>query len=164
MLRQTLNFLTPQMPFHNEKVGTPSFLSLVFSKTPRKTSTNQGFFSLCEPSKTLQNKQKTLKKSKGMPKKKNTKETKTTRERRTGYLGALKGTELRWQGEPKMQIFAQKGTFLQIHPFSWKSSMWRAQIFAENRRSSQKTQDFRREPQTGLRHLRSVTSSLALRS
>ena len=79
---------------------------------------------------------------------------------------AYKGTELRWQREPKTQIFAENRRFSQIHPFSWKfkhlegaGNRRKPQIFSENRRFSQKT---RRKPQIGLRHLRSVTFSSAL--
>ena len=76
------------------------------------------------------------------------------------YLGALKGTELRRQTEPKTQIFAENRRFSQIHPFSWKFKQFRGagflqkteEIFAENRR----------KPQIGLRHLRCVTFSSAL--
>ena len=77
------------------------------------------------------------------------------------YLGALKGTELRWQRErePKTQIFAENRRFLQIHPFSWKFKHLESadirrkpKIFAENRR----------KPQIGLRHLSCVTLSSAL--
>ena len=79
-------------------------------------------------------------------------------------LGALKGTELRWQREPKTQIFAENRRFSQIHPFSWKFQ------HLGGRRKPQKTADFRRKPkifaenrrkpQFGLRHLRCVTFSL----
>ena len=61
-------------------------------------------------------------------------------------LGALKGTELRWQREPKTQIFAENRRFSQIHPLSWKfqhvegaGNRRKPQIFAENLRFSQKT-------------------------
>ena len=75
-------------------------------------------------------------------------------------LGALKETELRWQREPKTQIFAENRRSSQIRPFSWKFQHLEG---AENRRKpqiSQETEDFRREPQEtqiGFRHLRSVT-------
>ena len=66
--------------------------------------------------------------------------------------GALKGTKLRWEREPKTQIFAENRRFSQIRPFSWKSKLLEG---AENRKFLQKTEDFRRKPQFGLRHLRS---------
>ena len=56
----------------------------------------------------------------------------------------------------KPQIFADSPLLLEIPAF------WRAQETAENRRFSQKTEDSRRKPQIGLRHLRSVTFSSAL--
>ena len=67
-------------------------------------------------------------------------------------LGALKGTELRWQREPKTQIFAENRRFSQIRPFSWKFQHLEAagdrrkpQIFTGNRkRFSQKTAGNRR--------------------
>ena len=75
------------------------------------------------------------------------------------YLGALKGTELRWQRKPKNadfrrkpQIFADSPLLLEIPAFGGR------RIFAENRRFSQKTADFL---QIGLRHLRRVTFSSA---
>ena len=53
----------------------------------------------------------------------------------TEILGALKGTELRWQREPKTQIFAENHRFhLEIPAFG-------------GRRKPQKTEDFRRKPQ-----------------
>ena len=57
--------------------------------------------------------------------------------------GALKGTELRWQREPKTQIFAEKtADFRRFTPSPANSSIWRAQETAENRRFSQKTADW----------------------
>ena len=56
----------------------------------------------------------------------------------------------------KPQIFAD------FTPSPTNSSIWRAQETAENRRFSQETEDFRRKPQIGLRHLRCVTFSSAL--
>ena len=55
-----------------------------FRKDQGKPQKHQGIFSACEPLKTLENKQKTLKKTKEFRSKKNTKETKTPRKRRTG--------------------------------------------------------------------------------
>ena len=55
-----------------------------FRKYQGKPQKHQGFFSPCEPLKTLENKEKTLKKTKEFRSKKNTKETKTPRKRRTG--------------------------------------------------------------------------------
>ena len=79
-------------------------------------------------------------------------------------LGAVRGTELRWQREPKKQIFAENRRFSQIHPFSSK--------FKHGRRKLQKTADFRRKPKIvaenrrkpliGLCHPRCVTFSSAL--
>ena len=57
----------------------------------------------------------------------------------TSNLGALKGTELRWQREPKTQIFAENRWFSQVHPFSWKFKHLEGAGF------SQKTADFRRK-------------------
>ena len=80
--------------------------------------------------------------------------------------GALKGTELRWQREPKTQTFAENRRFSQIHPFSWKfkhlegaGNRRKPQIFA---RKPKIFAENRRKPQIGLRHLRSVTFSSAL--
>ena len=62
---------------------TLSFFSLVFSKIPRKTSKTPRIFSLCEPLKSLENKQKTPQKTKEFrSRKKNTKETKNTKEKK----------------------------------------------------------------------------------
>ena len=58
--------------------------------------------------------------------------------------GELKGTELRWQREPKTQIFVENRRFSQIRPFSWK---FKHLDCTGNRRFSQKTEDFRRKPQ-----------------
>ena len=58
--------------------------------------------------------------------------------------GALKGTELRRQREPKTQIFAKNRRFSQIYPFSCKFQHLEA---AGNHRFSQETEDFRRKPQ-----------------
>ena len=73
--------------------------------------------------------------------------------------GALKGTELRWQRDPKPQTLADSLLLLEISAFG-------------GHRKPQKTADFcrkpkivaenRRKPQIGLRHLRSVTFSSAL--
>ena len=63
------------------------------------------------------------------------------------YQGALKGTNLRGQTEPKRtfsQIFAD---FCRFSPFPRKRSIWETQIFAENRRFSQETAENRRNPQ-----------------
>ena len=60
---------------------------------------------------------------------------------------AYKVTDLRWQREPKTQIFAENRRYLQIHPFFWKFQHLED---AENRRFSQKT--------AGNRSLGSVTS------
>ena len=77
----------------------------------------------------------------------------------SSFQGVLKGTELRWQREPKTQIFAENRRFSQIHPFSWKFKHLegagfrrKPKVFAENRR----------RPQIGLRYLRCVTFSSAL--
>ena len=74
------------------------------------------------------------------------------------FQGALinKGTELRWQREPKTQIVAENHRFSQIHPFSWKFKHLEGADFRR------KPEDFRRKPQIGLRHLRCVTFSSAL--
>ena len=78
-------------------------------------------------------------------------------------LGALKGTELRWRRKPKRQIFAENGRFSQIHPFSWKfKHLEGAGNCRKPCRFSQKSEDFRRKPQIGPRHLRCVTFSSAL--
>ena len=53
-------------------------------------------------------------------------------------------TELRWQREPKAQIFAGNRRFLQIHPFSWKFKHLEG---AGSRGIWQKTEDFHRKPQ-----------------
>ena len=65
--------------------------------------------------------------------------------------GELKVKELRWQREPKTQIFAENRRFSQIRPFSSKfkhlegaGNRRKPQIFAENRRFSQKTAGNRR--------------------
>ena len=56
-------------------------------------------------------------------------------------LGALKGTELRWQGQPKTQIFAE-------NPQIFADSPLHLEIHAcGGRRKPQKTEDFRRKPQ-----------------
>ena len=72
--------------------------------------------------------------------------------RRSESLGALKRTELRWQREPKTQIFAENRRFspllLEIHALGGRR---KPQIFAEKSR----------KPQIWLRHLRSVTFSSA---
>ena len=70
--------------------------------------------------------------------------------------GALKGTNLRGQTEPKLrfsQIFAD---FCRFSPFPRKQSIWETQIFAENRRFSQETAENRRSPQIGVCPLRFV--------
>ena len=59
------------------------------------------------------------------------------------FLGALKGTELGWQREPKTQIFAENRRFSQIHPFSWEIQPFEG---AENRRFSQETADWAPSP------------------
>ena len=64
--------------------------------------------------------------------------------RNRNNLGELKGTELRWQREPKTQIFAENRRFSQIRPFSCKFQHLEG---AGNRRFSQETEDFRRELQ-----------------
>ena len=85
---------------------------------------------------------------------------------RTFSQGELKGTELRWQREPKKQIFAENRRFSQIHPFSWKfqhlegaGNRRKPQIFAGNRRFFAEN---RRKPQIGLCYPRCVTFSSAL--
>ena len=55
-----------------------------FQKYQEKPQKHQGFFSPCEPLKTLENEQKTPPKTKEFRSKKNTKETETPRKRRTG--------------------------------------------------------------------------------
>ena len=62
-----------------------------------------------------------------------------------------RGRKVRWQREPKTQIFAESRRFSQIHPFSWKfqhlegaGNRRKLQIFAGNRRFSQKTAGNRR--------------------
>ena len=57
---------------------------------------------------------------------------------------------------------APNAAFRRKHPFSWKCCIRKPQETAENHRFSQETTDFRRKPQIGVRHLRSVTLSLAL--
>ena len=52
--------------------------------------------------------------------------------------------------------------FCRFSPFLRKQSIWETQIFAENRRFSQKTADFRRKPQIGVCPLRFVPLSAAL--
>ena len=84
------------------------------------------------------------------------KEKKDSNEDNPNNQGALKGTELRWQREPKTQIFAENRRFSQIHPFSWKFKHLKG---AGNRRKPQIFTGNRRKPQIGLRHLRSVTFS-----
>ena len=61
-----------------------------FRKYQRKPQKHQGFLSLGEPLKTLENRQKTPQKTKEFRSKKNTKETKTPRKRRTGGLRGVK--------------------------------------------------------------------------
>ena len=71
-------------------------------------------------------------------------------------LGALKGTNLRGQTQPKRrfsQIFAD---FCRFSPSPGKQSIWETQIFAENRRFSQET------AQIGVCPLRFVPLSAAL--
>ena len=76
-------------PFTSDALVRPSghlhegVLSRKFQRKPQK---HQGFYSPCEPLRTLENKQKTPKKTKEFRSKKNTKETKTPRKRRTGLL------------------------------------------------------------------------------
>ena len=75
-------------------------------------------------------------------------------------LGALKGTERRWQREPKTQIFAENRWFSQeIQAFGGRR---KAQKIADFRREPKIFAGNRRKPQIGLRHLRSVTFSSAL--
>ena len=66
----------------------------------------------------------------------------------TKIQGELKVTDLRWQRKPKTQIAAENCRFSQIRPFSWKfqhlegaGNRRKPQIFAGNRRFSQKTAD-----------------------
>ena len=67
--------------------------------------------------------------------------------------GELKGTEIRWQREPKTQIFAENRRFSANSPLLLEIQAFGGhRIFAENRRFSQ----------IGLRHLRCVTFSSAL--
>ena len=73
----------------------PPCPSFPWSFRPQKY---QGFFSPCEPSKTLQNKQKTLKKTREISRQKNTKETKTPRKRRTQLLPLPLSKEARREG------------------------------------------------------------------
>ena len=64
------------------------------------------------------------------------------------HQGKLKVTELRWQRAPKTQIFAEnRRDFRRFTTSPGNSRIWRAQETAENRRSSQKTEDFCRKPQ-----------------
>ena len=72
---QTLRFSTVSCTFQMLE-PCPSF-PWSFRKYQGKPQKCQGFFSPCEPSKTLENKQKTLKKTKEFRSKKNTKEAKT---------------------------------------------------------------------------------------
>ena len=69
-------------PVREKNITSLSFFSLVFPKIPRKTSKTPRIFSLCEPLKTLENKQKTSKKTKEFRSRKNTKETKNTKEKK----------------------------------------------------------------------------------
>ena len=82
-----LSNFTFSNPFVFVHVDSPSFFSLVFSK--KKTKENprntKDFSRHANPQKILQNKQKTLKKTKEFRSKKNTKETKTPSKRRTGF-------------------------------------------------------------------------------
>ena len=81
-----LFWLVGAFPILGRPKPWPSF-PCSFRKHQGKPQKHQGFFSPCEPLKTLQNKQKTLKNTKETPRKKNTKETKTLRKRRTGKRG-----------------------------------------------------------------------------
>ena len=76
--------------FFEARKPCPSF-PWSFRKYQGKPQKNQGFSSPCEPLKILENKQKTLKKTKENPSKKNTKETKTSRKRRTGKFSRRSG-------------------------------------------------------------------------
>ena len=61
---------------------------------------------------------------------------------RWALWGELEVTDLRWQREPKTQVFAENRSFSRKF-----KHLGRAQETAENRRFSQKTADFRRKPQ-----------------
>ena len=75
----------------SEEVQTMPCPSLPWSfrKYQGKPQKHQGFFSPCEPLKTLENKQKTPQKTKDFRKKKNTKETQTPRKRRTRWFQTM---------------------------------------------------------------------------
>ena len=76
--------------------------------------------------------------------------------------GALKGTNLRGQTEPKRRFSLIFADFCRFLSFPRKQSIWETQIFAENRRFSQKTAENRRNPQIGVCPLRFVPLSAAL--
>ena len=77
------------------------------------------------------------------------------------FLCALKGTELRWQREPKTQILAETTDF-RIFTLFLEIPVWRAQETADFRRKPKIFAEDHRKPQIGLRHLRSVTFNSAL--
>ena len=60
------------------------------------------------------------------------------------FQGALKGTNLRGQTEPKRRFSQFFADFCRFSPFPRKRSIWETQIFAENRRFSQETAGNRR--------------------
>ena len=68
--------------------------------------------------------------------------------------GALKGTNPRGQTEPRRRVSQIFAHFCRFWPFPRKRSIWETQIFAENRRFSQKTARNRRKPQIGVCPLR----------
>ena len=73
--------------------------------------------------------------------------------------GALKGTNLRGQTEPKMQIFADTRRF---SPFPRKQSIWETLIFARNRRFSQEPAENHRKPQKNAENRRLAFVPLGL--
>ena len=76
--------------------------------------------------------------------------------------GALKGTNLRGQTEPKRRFSLILADFRWFSPFPGKQSIWEAQIFEENRRFSQETTGTRRKPQIGVCPLRFIPARAAL--
>ena len=61
--------------------------------------------------------------------------------------GALKGTNLRGQTEPKRRFSQILADFCRFSPFPRKQGIWETQIFAENRGFSQETAENHRNPQ-----------------
>ena len=84
----------------------------------------------------------------------------------TNHQGALKGTNLRGQTELKRRFSLILADFCRFSPFPRKRSILELQIFAENRRFSQrnpqKTAGTRRKPQIGVCPLTFVPLSAAL--